>query len=130
MMRDRPARAFFGLPLSMPRDEAERLLATLAESWEAQYGPLREVDRDLKQMYRSLFKPIARENTLRETLDRVAQQTMDAELPEGVRLDVGGAQLVTPEARVTIEVLERVLEEQPEEILDFSEAAVTAERFI
>jgi hypothetical protein len=127
---ERGGEPFFGLPVRMSRADAERLLAALAEAWEDQYGPLRTVSADLNTMHRKLFKPIARESTLREAIKQAAQAGANADLPEALRLDVGGAHVITPEGRVAIEVLERALDDQSGELLELADRAVAAERLL
>lgn len=122
--------AFFGLPLRMTRADAEQLLATLADAWETQYGALGTVERDLRTMHKRLFKPIARESTLREAIERAAQESAHDDLPEGLTVHVGGAQVITPEARVTIDVLERALADAAGDALDLGEISVAAERLL
>jgi hypothetical protein len=130
LTRPEAAQPFFGLPVLMSRTDAEHLLAALAEAWEAQYGSLRRVDQDLRAMHKALFKPIARESTLRQAIGRAVRESVELDLPDALRIDVGGMHVITPEARATIEVLERALREQSGDSIDLSADAVALERVL
>ncbi len=90
--------------------DAEALLAALCDAREGQYGPLGRLDRDLTKMHSRLFRPTKREKTLREAIARDVQAAGGADLPAGLRVDVGSGQLISPEGRLVIHILEEALQ--------------------
>lgn len=123
-----PRNPEFDVPVQMTRGEAELLLGTLAGAWEMQFGPLHDVRRDIRLIYTSMFRPIARESTVRRALELAVQASPDEDLPDAMHLRVGAAQVVTPEARILIDVLERELSRQRGDDVDLADALATAER--
>lgn len=116
-----PPEHLFGIPLRQARTEAAQLLARLGEAWETQYqrmlGPL---DRDLERMHASLFNPVAREFSIRKEITKlVLQGESRASLPGECGEAVAGANALTPEGRVMIELLEEVLADQDGPLIDF-----------
>jgi hypothetical protein len=115
----------------MSRPDAEALLAALCDAWEGQYGSLGRLEEDLGRMSDRLFKPIKRERSLREVIARDVQASGGAELPPGLRVDVGSGHLISPEGRLFIQVLEETLHVQRGEAIRVSpQEVMRAERLL
>ncbi len=104
-----PPTTLFGVPQRLERADAEALLAALCAAWEAQYGALKPLKRDLRKLHQRLFDPNAREFTIRRALADDLPAAGDADLPRGLRVDAGSGQLIAPEGRIVIELLEHKL---------------------
>lgn len=99
-----------GVPPSIPREEAERLVDGLEELWTASMGPLRNLSRDLGALKR-FFDPVASGQRVRRELQKLPAAPASARpLKPPLVLPVQeGKLLVTPEGRVALGLLRDVL---------------------
>jgi hypothetical protein len=103
---------FFGVGVSLPRDDAERLARALGSAWEAVAGrPTGELARDWSFLVEHYFDPIAQGGRLRRELDRVHAVVEDAPyLNNLLVLPIGdGDGLITLEGRAVLELLRAAL---------------------
>lgn len=99
-----------GIPSSLSRDQAERLVDGLEELWTASMGPLRNLGRDLGALKR-FFDPVASGERIRRELRNLPPAPASArslEPPLALRVDQSKL-LVTPEGRVALGLLRDVL---------------------
>jgi hypothetical protein len=105
----------FELPRRMSRDTVHLTLAELRTRFERQYGqPVDDLFADLEVMRDLLFNPVAREERLRQTLARLAEQDRSGPPPDHIPTlllmpAMDNLWIITPEGRVAIPYLERTL---------------------
>jgi hypothetical protein len=100
----------FGIPLSLSRQEAERIVDGLEELWTASMGPLRNLSRDLRALKR-FFDPVATGARIRRELETLPPAPASARLlgpPLALPVQTGKL-LVTPEGRISLGLLRDVL---------------------
>lgn len=114
----------FGVPTRQRRPDAERLLVELCSAWDAQYAGLGRLEDDLKKMYERMFKAIAREETVRNGIEYGLQAGGGTALPADLCVQIGAGQVVAPEGRVLIELLEPALAEQHGDWIEFADGDI------
>jgi len=100
----------FGLSDAMSRSAALQLHGVLLRLWEACHHRRPAGVRHDLDLHRRFFDPVATGKRLRETLPKVdAVVTAEALSPAQAIVIGSGRQLITPEGRVALELLERAL---------------------
>ena len=113
-----------GLEQTMEPSEARELTDALETLWEAEHGPVRSLERDLKTLAR-MFEPSASGRRVQEEIAKLGPAPASARsLRTPLVLEVGeGVVVMTPEGRVALDLLRDALLNSPSRV-EFGEAAL------